>query len=453
MFFMTPYLPSSRASFFVRYSEVDAMQTGSTGRLEPAWEKRAQFVANYIPAGARVLAMGGGTKNLEKYLPPGCDYLPCDLVSRDDTRTCVCDFNGGQYPDDQLQSADVVAMMGMAEYIYNLPGLICRLGCAGRPLLVSYCPSDTGATTTPNDRGRVNHYTREQFAGLLRHAGFRLRRCEQMDGSKWLFDAVLESSVSAPAPAKRVLVLSYNNIGNFGDRLGYHLINSLLPAQAVVTHAHFNPWNVPDENFDLLVLGVGNSLFAPLLTDKLLALLDRIPAKIGIFGTQYREDIPRQRMQAVLSRLDHWYARYQEDVFLYGHDSGNVTHLGDWLINAFPLTRGKDGALLRVGAEVLQQLPLDRTIEKIQAHRRVYSTRLHPLLCALTSAEAVAYLEQRENRAATPSGKFRSMLLDVFGRSMPEDRLWEVDREAVATYKSFVKRQTELLRAKMATLL
>ncbi len=429
------------------------MQTGTAfrshaGRSEPDCERRAEFVAKHIPAGSRVLAMGGAT-NLKKYLPQGCDYLPCDLELRDDARTFVCDFNRGEYPDDQLQRADIVAMMGVAEYIYNLPGMICRLGCARRHLLISYCSCEDGLTTQRTTRGFVNHYTREEFADLLRRAGCHLRRCERIDETEWLFDAVVEPSISVPAPDKRVLVLSYNNIGNFGDRLGYHLINTILPPHAVVTHSHFNPWNVPDEEFDLLVLGIGNSLFAPLLTDKLLALLDRIPCKIGIFGTQYREDIPRQRMQAVLSRLDHWYARYKEDVFLYGHDSDNVTHLGDWLINAFPMTHGKDAALLRVGAEVLQQLPLDRTIEKIQSHRRVYSTRLHPLLCALTSAEAVAYVEQRENRAATPSGKFRSMLIDIFGRSMPEDRLWEVDRDAVVAYKSFVMRQTELLRARM----
>jgi len=42
------------------------------------------------------------------------------------------------------------------------------------------------------------------------------------------------------------------------------------------------------------------------------------------------------------------------------------------------------------------------------AHRQVHSKRLHPLLCALASAERVAYTEQRETPTRNPSGKFRS---------------------------------------------
>ena len=36
------------------------------------------------------------------------------------------------------------------------------------------------------------------------------------------------------------------------------------------------------------------------------------------------------------------------------------------------------------------------------------------------------------------SGKFRSMLIDVFGRTFPEKNFFLVDREAVAGYKTRV---------------
>lgn len=61
----------------------------------------------------------------------------------------------------------------------------------------------------------------------------------------------------------KVLVISYNNVGNFGDRLGYHLINSVLPPEAEVYFANFKPWNIPSFSFDLLILGIGNSIFGP----------------------------------------------------------------------------------------------------------------------------------------------------------------------------------------------
>ena len=256
-------------------------------------------------------------------------------------------------------------------------------------------------------------------------------------------------------PAKRVCVLSYNNVGNFGDRLGYHLIHQVLPPDAIVRHCHFRPWDVPeDEAFDLVVLGIGNSLFGPLLEPRLERLLERAKASIGIFGTQYRKELPRARLDAVLDRLDLWHARYRDDIELFGGGRANIRHLGDWLIGAFPMAEGTRDEVLRIGPEVTRELPLDRLIQQIQAHRRVVSTRLHPLLCALTSAEQVAYEEQREmGAAAGESGKFGSMLRDVFGRSFPESQLWSVDRAAVAAYKATIKANMAKLEADIARLL
>jgi hypothetical protein len=76
----------------------------------------------------------------------------------------------------------------------------------------------------------------------------------------------------------------------------------------------------------------------------------------------------------------------------------------------------------------------------------VCSGRLHPLLCALASAERVAYREQRETGSGVISGKFRSLLIDVFGRTFPEEQFIEVDRDAVALYKDKVQRGMAGLR-------
>ncbi len=244
-------------------------------------------------------------------------------------------------------------------------------------------------------------------------------------------------------------MLSYANVGNFGDRLGYHLINSVLPPNAVVTHGFFKPWTVPDDDFDLLVLGIGNSLFSPLINDRLLALMDRIPRKIGIFGTQYRAALPSQSLALVLDRLDHWFARYEEDVLLYGRGRNNVSHLGDWLIHACPMANNSLDKTLTIGKEIWNEYPLDRVIQTIQSYRRVHSTRLHPLLCALTSAEKVAYREQRENTQKIVSDKFRSLLIDVFGRVFPEDQLWVVDRVAVMNYKAKVAANVHQLERRL----
>jgi hypothetical protein len=124
-------------------------------------------------------------------------------------------------------------------------------------------------------------------------------------------------------------------------------------------------------------------------------------------------------------------------------------HLGDWLIEQFPLVRATAGEPLEIGGE-MGELALDRAIQTIQTHRQVYSSRLAPFLCALTAADYAAYAEAPV--ATMPdmrSGTFRSLLIDVFGRSYPEKQFFMVDRDAVARYKARVHRNVAELRLRV----
>src|SRR4029077_18539711 len=140
--------------------------------------------------------------------------------------------------------------------------------------------------------------------------------------------------------------------------------------------------------------------------------LERPRRAIGIFGTQYRQRLDRGRLNAILDRLHTWYARSEDDILIYGKSRNNIVHLGDWLVSAFPMARGETDETLTIGNDMWIDLPLDRTIQRIQTHRYVFSLRLHPLLCAMTSAEQVAYREQRDSGDDLISGKFRSLLVD-----------------------------------------
>jgi hypothetical protein len=76
------------------------------------------------------------------------------------------------------------------------------------------------------------------------------------------------------------------------------------------------------------------------------------------------------------------------------------------------------------------------------------------LLCALTSAEYVAYAEDGSRyMPGIVSGKFRSMLVDIFGRSYPERQFFMVDRDAVARYKARVHANVAGLRQRVEAML
>ncbi len=235
-----------------------------------------------------------------------------------------------------------------------------------------------------------------------------------------------------PVTSCSIAVVSCGEDDTFGDRLGTHMINALLPGEAEVHHLNFRTLNEAREQYDLVVLGTGNSLFQPLLSGDVLDIIGRGKASIGIFGTQYRELIPRPAIERVIERLDTWYARSEDDVLMYGRGRKNVVHLGDWLIDQFPLSRPTENEPLQIGPETGVELPLDRIIKIIQSHRQVYSARLAPLLCALTSADYAAYEEAASaQKPDIVSGQFRSMLIDIFGRSYPDKEVFMVDRDAV----------------------
>ena len=422
--------------------------TISNGELSTE-ARRARAAAAYIPRGARVLALGAEAWAVEPYLGATGEVVRVERQEAGDG-VLVCDFEGGQLPACDW---DVAVVLGRLERCADLPGLLRRLRARGRPVVFSYVVAGEG----PVDRralGWRNGYTRTELGALFGEAGYARACGEDLDGGEVLLR--LDPARPRPKPEKAVWVLSCNNNGNFGDRLGVHLLSEVLPAHAVVRHLHHVPFDAPPEGApDLLIVGIGNSVFHPMLTDELAALMRRAPLAVGVFGTQYRELIPRPRMDALLDRLHLWYARYDADALIYGRGRDNVRPLGDWLIHACPMARPTRDEELRIGPEVWDDVPLDRYIGHIQSFRRVGSPRLHPLLCAITSAEEVAYVEQTDyaDQGAGPSGKFRSMLIDVFGHEQPPGVYWPVDRGAVSSYKQKVAENLVQMRAELARLL
>jgi len=378
---------------------------------------------------------------LQRFLPNGCSYQGCDLVARSQS-TIICDFNAGEFPTEAAGDADIIVMLGVLEYIVDVEAFFTHLRSCKRDVVLSYCVTDLTGDCDRAALGWMNHFDFRNLALLFDRYGFRIRCGAPIDKTQILM-RLLPTERLIPVTPCSIAVVSYNDVGNFGDRLGYHMINALLPGEADVHHLTFRTLAQAREKYDLVVLGIGNSIFAPLLHDDLLDVVKRGKAAIGIFGTQYRELISRPALERVLDRLDTWFARHEDDILIYGRGRTNVVHLGDWLIDQFPMTRAHNDTTLKIEDDIIMKndLPLDRTIQDIQRYKKVFSTRLHPLLCALTSAEEVAYAEQPS--AQMPdivSGKFRGMLIDIFGRNYPEQKLFIVDRDAVTRYKARVHR-------------
>jgi len=449
------HTPSNRAAVIYRVeSAPDQARWLRAEEFLPQWAARARMASDLVPAYARVLDLGCGAMDLERYLPEGCEYLPVDLAARD-KRTIVCDFNAGEFPKI---GADIVSMLGVLEYISEPLSLLKRIRSLNVPLVCSYYITDRTPTLDRRAQGWINDLSFEGLRAVMKEAGFDLKHRVKVDNCQDLYKWCPQTQAATHKPAKRVLVLSYFNDPNFGDRLGYHLINEVLPPHAIVTHASVKPWTVPAESFDMLVLGIGNSLNAATVRrPELHALMDRIPVRVGIFGTQYRtqytQAIPPRLMASLLDRLTVWYARYEEDILAFARGRVEAYHLGDWLISAFPMAIPTLDRTLDIPPQLKgMDLPLDRVIQRIQKYKRVSTARIHPMLCALTSALEVKYQEQHE-QAGQASGKFRAQLMDIFGRTFAEDRFFEVDRDAVRKYRTRVIQNMGQMRMRLADLL
>jgi hypothetical protein len=432
--------------------KTDFERWSSEAALEQAWDARAEQAAAFIPAGARVLDLGCGRMALRGFLPKSCIYQPCDLIGRDPS-TVVCDFNAGDFPEAAAADADVISMLGVLEYIVDGDAFFAHLRRSNCDVVLSYCATDFHTAMDRPSLGWISHFSLADLAALFDRHGFRVERTERFDELQILVK-LRSADKSVPLAPCSVAVMSYYDVGNFGDRLGYHTINALLPPQSEVHHLSFRDLKQARESYDLVVLGIGNSVFHRLLNEETLDIVARGKAAIGIFGTQYHELIQRPLLDRLVDRLDTWFARYEEDVLTFGRGRRNVVHLGDWLIDQFPMAEATEDKLLEVGEDIWSELPLDRVIQQIQRHKNVFSARMHPLLCALTSAELVAYTEQRE--AGSPlivTGKFRSMLIDIFGRTFPERKFFEVDRAAVMRYKTRVHANVALVRERVEAVL
>jgi hypothetical protein len=416
--------------------------------LDPSRTKsdpRAELAAQFIPAGARVLDLGA-SQALRTLLPNGCSYdgtgtkrRPHDIANID------------EFPTEAALRSDVIVMLGVLERVKDLESLFTHLRFCKRGLILSCCPTDL-ARNGERAQDLVNRRSLCDLALLFDRYGFRIESTAPVDESQMLM-RLTPTERLAPVALCNVAVLSGDGANDLAARLGRQLINAILPGECRVHHLSPGTLSDAQQNYDLVILGTGTGLFPPLLGDAVFDIMSRAKAAVGIFGTQGRELIARPAFDRVLDRLDTWFARYQDDVLTFGRGRNNVIHAGDWLIDQFPLSRPTDDEPLVINGDLGPEFALDRAIGTIQQHRQVYSTVPVALLCALTSADLAAYAEMPAQQPDLSAGQFRSMLIDVFGRTWPQQKFFLVDRDAVVRYKARVHQNVLKIGARIGAIL
>jgi hypothetical protein len=385
--------------------------------LDSADETRLALAAQFVPAGARVLDLSGGNA-LKRHLPHGCTYKSAKTKGA-------------------LAASDVVVMLDLLDRIDDAEELFGRLVRGVSAIVLNYHPRDLNdGGAGANDRLGFYDLTR-----LFDQFGFRIASTVPLGGGEVMLRLAPNDGV--PAIVSRIAVLAEGD--SFGDRLGLQLLSSVLPGEADVDYLTAADIDTADGDYDLAIIGAGNALTPSMLKDSMLGLIGRAKASIGIFGTQHRELFPRASVERLIGKLDVWYARHNDDLLLYG--PGNGVHLGDWLIDQFPLGSATDYEPLTIGPAEMKSLGLD-AIPTIRRHRSVVGADRAALICALTSADMAAWRD--ESLPPGGSAEFRSLLLDIFGRSYPAGEFFLIDRDPVQRYRAKVHANIAALRERIA---
>ncbi len=151
--------------------QTDVDRWSDPENLKKTWAHRAQAAARLVPPRARILDIGCGGMDIERFLDPSVTYLPADIVKRDD-RTITCDLNAGEMPDVLV---DVISLLGVLEYIHDVPALLAALRRTGATVITSYNPLDLDKRDRDRRaQGWFNDFTSAELCGLAVEAGFSL---------------------------------------------------------------------------------------------------------------------------------------------------------------------------------------------------------------------------------------------------------------------------------------
>jgi hypothetical protein len=131
-----------------------------------SWESRTRRAAELVPNNSRVIEFGAAKRVLERCLDPSCTYVPSDLNQR-------------PLPDLGANTYDVAVLMGVLEYVADMPSVLDWLAKQVPVCIVSYACAPPArslrgmrGTVGRLHKGWMNNYREEKFRSLFRERGF-----------------------------------------------------------------------------------------------------------------------------------------------------------------------------------------------------------------------------------------------------------------------------------------
>ena len=145
-----------------------------------SWESRTRRAAELVPNSSRVIEFGAAKRVIERYLDSSCTYTPSDIVDRG-TGTIILDLNQRPLPDLGADTYDVAVIMGVLEYLGDMPSVLDWLAKQVPVAIVSYACAPSNRYSLRGKWGNVgrlhkgwmNNYREEEFRALFVERGFQ----------------------------------------------------------------------------------------------------------------------------------------------------------------------------------------------------------------------------------------------------------------------------------------
>jgi hypothetical protein len=198
--------------------KTDYRRWSDPSSLEASWKPRTKRAAALVPNGSRVIEFGAGNRNLERYLDPSCTYVASDIVDRG-PGTIVCNINLRPLPDLGAGAYDVAVLLGVLEYLRDVPSVLDWLAKHVPVTVLSYVCAEANRHSLRSMRetvgrlraGWMNNYREGELRSLFHERGFELLEAESIQGNRLFVFS------QDPSPTGRAAVAGHREVPNPSD--------------------------------------------------------------------------------------------------------------------------------------------------------------------------------------------------------------------------------------------